>query len=102
MNSNTKIMEDHELSHVQYDKQSGRYSLDMLHVTLANATFAKELLKKLMGTGRRRQVFDSSDILKKENGHNFILEPIHAKTIELSTRFKFDEKTGMYLSAWTI
>ena len=62
-------MDDHELSHVNYDKESGRYSLDMLHVTVANATFAKALLKKLMSTGRGRQVFDASDILNKDNGH---------------------------------
>ena len=29
---------------------------------------------------------------------DFNFEPVEAKTIEISTRYNYDEKTGMYLS----
>jgi len=81
------------LSHVHFNKHKNRYELDQLHLTLVNSAFAmKDLLKKY-GT----RTFRGKEIIENDlDKLNF--EPQVIKTIELSTRFHYDETTGFYLS----
>ncbi len=36
-----QVLEEHELSHVRFNEDLGRYENDQLHITLMNSNFAK-------------------------------------------------------------
>ena len=83
-----KVLERKELSHINLNK--GRYEANQLHLTLVNSTFAiKELLKL------NTKHFDGTPIL---TNHPFTISHGHFKTLELSTRFVYEESTGFYKS----
>ena len=83
-----KVLERKELSHINLNK--GRYEANQLHLTLVNSTFAiKELLKL------NTRHFDGTPIV---TNHPFTVSDGQFKTLELSTRFVYEESTGFYKS----
>ncbi len=87
-----KVLERQELSHINLNK--GRYEANQLHLTLVNSTFA---IKQLIKLNTRH--FDSTPIL---TNHPFSVSQAQVKTLELSTRFHYEESTGFYKSQYTI
>jgi hypothetical protein len=87
-----KVLERKELSHINLNK--GRYEANQLHLTLVNSTFA---IKELIKLNTRH--FDGTPIL---TSHPFNVSLAQVKTIELSTRFHYEESTGFYKSQYTI
>ena len=86
MSSN--LIEPHELSHIKFS--NGLWTLDKLHLTLLRAQLASNQLLKFHG----RRDFDGSELL---NNEQLLIDPIAVDTIELSTRFVYDEN-GFYKS----
>ena len=87
------VLEKHEMSHVSFNNKSKRYELKQQHLTLMNSAYAARQLKS--------RFFDASPIVDN-HFENLKFEPIVAETIEISTRFHFDDETGFYVSQKTI
>ncbi len=69
-----------------------RYESDKLHLTVLNSTFAlKELIKN------NKRSFDSQDVMNN-HGSKIVFENAEARTIEISTRYHYNEVTGFYKS----
>lgn len=86
-----KVLERKDLSHVSLNPKTKRYESDKLHLTLLNSSFAiKELMKDNKRTFSSKEVMANHADIKFENGF--------AKTIEISTRFNYEESTGFYKS----
>ena len=86
-----KVLQRRELSHVNLNPKTKRYESDKLHLTLLNSSFAiKDLMKDNKRTFCSKDVMDNHGDIKFENGF--------AKTIEISTRFNYEESTGFYKS----
>ena len=88
-----KLLEKHELVHVKQDYQTKKYRLDQMHVSLVNASWGQRDLLKIHG----KQVFIGKEIIENDLG-KLQFEDFTAKSLEISTRFKYSEETGMYLS----
>jgi len=91
-----KVIKRNELTHITLNKEKGRYEPNKLHLTLLNSTFALKDLLKLGGP----RTFDSTPIL--ENHSNLNLPSADAVSIEISTRYKYNEATGFYVSQYTL
>ena len=85
------------MQHVNFDKKTDRWSVDKLHMSLIVSSWGQNKLMKIHG----RRDFIGKEII--ENDLDKIqIAPIEASTIEISTRFHYNEQTGMYLSQHTI
>jgi hypothetical protein len=87
-----KVLERKELSHINLNPKTKRYESNKLHLTLLNSSLA---LKDLMKNNKRS--FDSQDVMEK-HGDAIVFESAEAKSIEISTRFNYNEETGFYKS----
>lgn len=86
-----KVLERKDLSHIRLNPKTKRYESDKVHLTVLNSSFAlKELMKENKRTFSSKDVINNHGDLKFENGF--------AKTIEISTRFHYEESTGFYKS----
>jgi hypothetical protein len=93
----SKILDESELSHIKYNKDTEKWQLNQLHLTLMNGIHGKHQLIKMHG----KSEFDAKDILDTHMG-NFNFDEIKANTVQLLQRFHYDEKTGFYVSQYTI
>lgn len=90
-----KVLERKDLSHIRLNPKTKRYECDKMHLTLLNSSFAlKDLMKDNKRTFSSEEVMDNHGDIKFENAF--------AKTIEISTRFHYEESTGFYKSQYTI
>lgn len=68
-----------------------------MHLSLVNNSWGGNQLLKIHG---KREFIGEEIIANDMKDFNF--EAVEAKTIEISTRFNYDEATGMYLSQYTV
>ena len=87
------LIEKKELQHIGYDAATGKYHVLQLHLSLVNSAFAQNDLMKIHG----RKDFNSTEIVANDLD-SLKFEDFTAQTIEISTRFHYDDVTGMYLS----
>jgi hypothetical protein len=86
-----KVLERKDLSHIRLNPKTRRYECEQMHLTLLNSSFAiKDLIKE------NRRSFSSKEIL--ENHGNIKFDNAYAKSIEISTRFNYEQSTGFYKS----
>ena len=79
-----KVLERKDLSHIRLNPKTKRYESDKLHLTLLNSSFA---IKDLMKDNKR--TFNSKDVMDNHADIKFV--NASAKTIEISTRFNYEE-----------
>jgi 2'-5' RNA ligase len=84
-----EVLQKQELSHCNYNKQSARYELEQLHLTIVNASWA----------GAR--FFPGQKLLEEFGEGKFVFPPIRCESLQISTRFHYEEN-GFYLSQKTI
>ena len=92
-----KILERHELRHVKWNKALQRFEVENFHLSLINSSWGQKDLLKI----HNRRDFEGKPIIDN-HFEELRFGEVAAKTIELSTRFNYDPKTGMYLSACTL
>jgi 2'-5' RNA ligase len=80
-----KVLEKHQLSHCNYNKQTERYELEQLHLTIVNSSWA----------GQRQ--FNGAQILADHGEGKFNFPPVRLNSLQISTRFHYEE-SGFYLS----
>lgn len=78
---------------MKFNYKAQKYSLEQLHLSLVNSSWGQGQLLKIHG---KREFVGEEIVAYDMKGFNF--DPIEAKTIEISTRFHYNEETGMYLS----
>jgi hypothetical protein len=94
-----KVLTRKQLIHIKLNKETGFYESEKLHLTLLNSTFA---MKTLLHEFNKR-TFDSTPVFENHPFESIDFpQQAEAKTIELSTRFKYDEVSGFYVSQYTI
>lgn len=92
-----KVVFFRDLSHIHFNKETQKYEQNKYHLTLMNSTFASKQLIEIHGD----RTFKGAEIIAN-NLSTIAPEPSVADTIELSTRYNTDEKTGFYTSQLTI
>ena len=90
-----KVVNRKKLIHIKLNKSTGMYESEKLHLTLLNSSSAmKVLLYKY-----NKRTFDSTPVIENHPFETLSLpQQVETKTIELSTRFNYNEATGFYAS----
>ena len=92
-----KVLFYRDLSHIHFNKETQKYEQNKYHLTLMNSTFASKQLIEMHGD----RSFKGAEIIANHLA-TIAPEPTVVDTIELSTRYSIDEKTGFYTSQLTI
>ena len=86
------ILKHDDLTHVSFDKSTGRYTLDRIHLSLVNSAWAAHNLRRVHG----RRDFIGKEMIRED--FDLTLPDVTAETLELSTRYEYNENSGMYQS----
>lgn len=90
-----KVLNRKQLIHIKLNKETGMYESEKLHLTLLNSTFAMKILLHEY----KKRTFDSTPVFENHPYESIGMpEKAEARTIELSTRFNYDEASGFYKS----
>jgi 2'-5' RNA ligase len=85
----TGVLEKSDLSHCNFNKQSNRYELEQLHLTIVNCSWAG------------KKFFPGEELIGQYGEGKFVFPDIRCNSLQISTRFNYDD-TGFYQSQQTM